>query len=180
MQDSQIVTGLLERDQGVLKELSAKFEKLCLQISYNILNDREAAEECVNDTYLNVWNSIPPAKPDNLRAFVCKVARNLSLNRLRHDSAQKRSRDSLISLSELEDKMGVQQPDYDNIGGLIDEFLRTEKPESRIIFMRRYWFLDSIEEIALMYNYSESKVKSVLYRTRGRLEKFLRKEGIDI
>ncbi len=179
MQDTQIINGLFDRNESVLSEISEKFGKLCLKVAYNILNNREEAEECVNDTYLNVWNSIPPAKPDNLRAYVCKIARNLSLNRLKYNSAQKRSPGSLISLSDLEEKVG-EQPDYENIGGLLDKFLETEKPESRIIFMRRYWFLDSIEEIAMMYNYSESKVKSVLYRTRGRLEKFLKKEGIDL
>lgn len=179
MQDQQIINELFERNESALGGISDKFGKLCQQIAYNILGNREEAEECVNDTYLNIWNSIPPARPDNLRAYVCKVARNLSLNRLKYNSAQKRSPGSLISLSELEEKVG-EPPDYENIGGLIDKFLETEKPESRIIFMRRYWFLDSIEEIAMMYNYSESKVKSVLYRTRGRLEKFLKSEGIDL
>lgn len=179
MQDTQIINELFERNESALGKVSEKFGKLCLQIAYNILNNREDAEECVNDAYLNVWNSIPPARPDNLRAYVCKITRNLSLNRLRYNSAQKRSPGSLLSFSDIEEKVG-EAPDYEGLGEVLDKFLETEKPESRIIFMRRYWFLDSIEEIAMMYNYSESKVKSVLYRTRGRLEKFLKKEGIDI
>lgn len=179
MQDLQIINALCERDENALGEISEKFGKLCMQVAYNVLGNREEAEECVNDTYLNVWESIPPARPDNLRAFICKITRNISLNRLKYNSAQKRSPGSLISLSDLDEKIGVT-PDYEELGDILDRFLRTEKPESRIIFMRRYWFMDSIEEIAMMYNYSESKVKSLLYRTRGRLEKFLKKEGIDI
>lgn len=179
MQDSQIINALCERDESVLSEISEKFGKLCMQVAYNVLDNREEAEECVNDTYLNVWDSIPPARPDNLRAFICKITRNISLNRLKYNTAQKRSPGSLISLSDLDEKIGAA-PDYEELGDILDRFLRTEKPESRIIFMRRYWFMDSIEEIAMMYNYSESKVKSLLYRTRGRLEKFLKKEGVDI
>lgn len=179
MQDAQIIDGLFEKDENALKQLSERFGKLCLQVAYNVLGNREDAEECVNDAYLNVWEAIPPTRPSNLRAFVCKVTRNLSLDRVKYNSARKRSSNELISLSELDEKIGFE-PNYEELGDVIDKFLRTEKPETRIIFMRRYWFLDSIEEIAMMYGYSESKIKSLLYRARGRLEKFLKKEGIDI
>lgn len=179
MQDTQIIDALFERDESAVNGLSERFGKLCLKIAYNVLENSEEAEECVNDTYLKVWESIPPARPDNLRAYICRITRNLAINRLKFDHAKKRSRGSLISLSELGDSVG-DQPDHNELGGLIDSFLRTESTEAQIIFVRRYFFLDSINEIAMMYNYSESKVKSVLFRTRGRLEKFLKKEGFDI
>lgn len=182
MQDTQIINALFERDESVFGELEARFGKLCLKIAYNVLENTEEAEECVNDTYLSVWESIPPARPDNLRAFICKIARNLAINRVKFNTAKKRSAGSVISLSELEGAVGenADPSDYNALGELIDKFLRTEKPEAQIIFMRRYFFLDSITGIAMMYNYSESKVKSVLFRTRKRLEKFLTKEGFDI
>lgn len=179
MQDTQIIDALFERDERALSGIAERFGKLCLKIAYNVLENSEEAEECVNDAYLKVWESIPPARPDNLRAYICRITRNLSINRLKFDLAKKRSHGSLISLSELEDRVG-KPPDYNELGELIDKFLRAESTESQIIFVRRYFFLDSINEIAMMYNYSESKVKSVLFRTRGRLEKCLKKEGFDI
>ena len=182
MQDREIVNALFERDESVLGEISGRFGKLCLKIALNVLGNAEEAEECVNDAYLNIWESIPPARPDNLRAFICKITRNLAINRLKFNAAKKRSLGSVISLTELENTVSEASEitDYNALGELIDKFLRTEKPEAQLIFMRRYFFLDSIAEIAKMYGYGESKVKSVLFRTRKRLEKFLIKEGFDI
>lgn len=185
MQDREIVNALFERDESVLGEISGRFGKLCLKIALNVLGNAEEAEECVNDAYLNIWESIPPARPENLRAFICKITRNLAVNRVKFNAAKKRSLGSVISLTELENTIGEVPEiemitDYNALGELIDKFLRTEKLEAQLIFMRRYFFLDSITEIAKMYGYGESKVKSVLFRTRKRLEKFLIKEGFDI
>lgn len=179
MHDMQIINALFERDESVLGEISGRFGKLCLKIALNVLGNAEEAEECVNDAYLNIWESIPPARPENLRAFICKITRNLAVNRVKFNAAKKRSSGSVISLTELENTVGEtgEVTDYNALGELIDKFLRTEKPEAQLIFMRRYFFLDSIAEIAKMYGYGESKVKSVLFRTRKRLEKFLTKEG---
>ena len=182
MQDHEIVNALFERDESVLGVISERFGKLCLKIALNVLGNAEEAEECVNDAYLHIWDSIPPSRPDNLRAFICKITRNLAVNRLKFNTAKKRSSGSVISLTELENTVGEISDitDYNALGELIDKFLRSEKSEAQLIFMRRYFFLDSVTEIAKMYNYSESKVKSVLFRTRKRLEKFLVKEGFDI
>lgn len=182
MRDSEIVNALFERDESVLKEISGQFGKLCMKIALNVLQNAEEAEECVNDAYMNIWDSIPPSRPDNFRAFICKITRNLAVNRLKFNAAKKRSGGSVISLNELENTIGeaAEVTDYNALGELIDKFLRTEKPQAQLIFMRRYFFLDSIAEIAKMYGYGESKVKSVLFRTRKRLEKFLIKNGFDI
>lgn len=185
MRDSEIINALFERDESVLGVISERFGKLCLKIALNILQNAEEAEECVNDAYLNIWESIPPARPDNLRAFICRITRNPAVNRVKFNAAKKRSSGSVISLTELEGMIGESgetgdPADYNALGELIDKFLRSEKPEAQLIFMRRYFFLDSVTEISKMYGYSESKVKSVLFRTRKRLEKFLIKEGFDI
>lgn len=176
MCDSQIVDKLIERDESALQEISDKFGRLCMQIAYSVLGNREDAEECVNDAYLNVWNSIPPARPDNLRAFICTVTRNSSLDRLKYNSAQKRLSSNLIPLSDVENTVG-ETCDYQELGEIMDKFLRTEKREARIIFVRRYWLMEPIGDIADRFGFSESKVKSMLARTRGKLEKVLKKEG---
>lgn len=176
MCDSQIVDKLIERDESALQEISDKFGRLCMQIAYNILGNLEEAEECVNDAYLNVWNSIPPARPDNFKAFLCTITRNSSLDRLKYNSAQKRMTNDLIPLSDVENTVG-EACDYQELGEIMDKFLRTEKREARIIFVRRYWLMEPISEIAKRFGFSESKVKSMLARTRAKLEKVLKKEG---
>lgn len=182
MRDQEIVNALFERDESALKEISGRFGRLCMKIAANILQNPEEAEECVNDVYMNIWDSIPPSRPDNLRAFICKIARNLAINRVKFNAAKKRSFGSVISLNDLENTLteASEVTDCNALGELIDKFLRTEKPEAQLIFMRRYFFMDPVNEIAKRYGYGESKVKSALYRTRKRLEKFLIKEGFDI
>lgn len=184
MDDLRIIELYFERNEQAIKETDQKYGRLCHKIAYNILESDEDSEECVNDTYLSVWQAIPPARPKSLMAFVCAITRNLSLKRLESATAQKRSRSALVSLSELEDilpdERGNESIDDGEIGRLISKFLRRQKSDARNIFIRRYYFFDSISDIAARYSFSESKVKNTLYHTRNKLREFLIKEGVQI
>ena len=184
MDDSKIIELYFERNETAIKETDLKYGKLCNRITYNILNNYEDAEECVNDTYVGVWNAIPPTRPNNFMSFVCRIARNISLKRLEFMKREKRSADVLISLQELEavlpdDKYALDVSDED-IGKLISNFLYSQKEDVRNVFIRRYYFFDSIREIADNYSFSESKIKNMLFYTRNKLKDYLIKEGVEI
>ena len=184
MNDLNIIDLYFARDEEAIKQTDLKYGKLCHSIAYNILNNNEDSEECVNDTYIGVWNAIPPTRPNNLMAFICKITRNLSLKRLEAQTRQKRSHAILVSLDELtevlSDESIADQTSDEKIGKLISDFLRNEKSEIRNVFIRKYYFFDSIGDIANRYNFTESKVKNMLYHTRTKLKDFLIKKGIEI
>lgn len=184
MDDSQIINLFFARDEQAIKETERKYGKLCLRVAKNILSASEDSEECVNDAYLTVWNKIPPTRPNNFTAFICKITRNLSLKRLERSSALKRSADAIVSLTEIEeilpDNRVAPNVDGEELGNLISAFLRKEKELNRNIFLRRYWFFDSVGDIAKRYSLTESNVKSILFRTRNKLRDFLKKEGIEV
>lgn len=182
MDDSTILALFFARDEQAIQETDAKYGALCQKIANHILASPEDARECVNDTYWSLWNSIPPANPANLMAYICKTARNLSLKKLEYNSALKRGQNLTVSYQELEsilpDRTPTVLPEYENLGDIISSFLETETEDARNIFIRRYYFFDSVREISDRYAYSESKIKNSLLRTRNRLRKHLRKEGI--
>ncbi len=184
MDDLQIIELYFARDEQAISETDAKYGKLCRNIAYNVLNNQEDSEECVNDTYLGVWNAIPPIRPNNFMAFVCRITRNLSLRRLESQTRQKRSAALTVSFSELEEILPDEAIDVsasdENIGRLISDFLRGEKADIRKVFVRRYYFFDSVSDISKRYSFSESKVKNMLYRTRNKLKEYLIKEGVRI
>lgn len=184
MNDLGIIELYFARDEQAIKETDNKYGKLCHNIAYNILGNKEDSEECVNDTYIGLWNAIPPARPNNFTAFVCKVARNLSLKRLEAMKRQKRSQAVLVSLDELAeilpDKNIADGITDEDIGKLISTFLKNEKEDIRNVFIRKYYFFDSISSIARRYSFTESKVKNMLYHTRTKLKDFLIKEGIEL
>lgn len=182
MQDSEIIELYFARKEEALRETDEKYGRLCYRIAYHILQSHEDSMECVNDTYMGIWNAIPPTRPHNFRAFVCKITRNLSLRRLEFLTRQKRAHQSTLPIDELaevlpdesiKDTVGEQA-----LGGLIGDFLRTEQEDKRNVFVRRYFFFDSIGEIAKRYSFTESKVKSMLYHTRIKLKDYLIKEGV--
>lgn len=184
MDDLRIIELYFERDEQAINETAAKYGQLCHSIAYNILNNHEDSEECVNDTYSGIWNAIPPTRPDNFMAFVCKIARNLSLKRLEFMTREKRSQAVLVSLEELESVLpdnglafGVTDEDA---GMLISKFLRSQKEDVRNVFIRKYYFFDSIGDIARRYCFTESKVKNMLFHTRNKLKDYLIKEGIQV
>ena len=184
MDDLQIIELYFARDEQAIKETDHKYGKTCFRVAYNLLSNNEDSEECVNDTYLTVWNKIPPTRPNNFIAFICKITRNLSLKRLEVSNAMKRSAGTIISMSELEKALPDQciAPDVEDeeLGKLISAFLWSEKALDRNVFLRKYWFFDSISDIAERYSMNENSVKSMLFRSRNRLREFLRKEGIDV
>ncbi len=184
MEDIGIITLYFNRDERAITETEGKYGKLCCKIANNILGDEEEADECVNDTYFGVWNAIPPERPSSLKAFVARVARNIALKRLKYNSASKRSCEAIVSIHELEeilpDKFNDINIDDMELGEWISAFLREEKEDARNVFIRKYWFFDSIAEISEMYGFTESKIKSMLHHTRTRLRHYLTKKGVSI
>lgn len=184
MDDPKIIELYFERDEQAIRETDAKYGRLCHSIAYNILNNHEDSEECVNDTYAGIWNAIPPTRPNNFMAFVCKIARNLSLKRLEFMKREKRSPEVLISLEELAavlpDERYAPDASDEDVGKLISKFLRSQKEDIRNVFLRKYYFFDSVGEIAERYSFTESKVKNMLFYTRNKLKDYLIKEGVQI
>ena len=186
MEDKDIIRLYLERSEKAITETALKYGALLSRIAYGILRSREDAEECVNDTYMRAWNSIPPNEPKRLSAFLGRIARNLSLNRYEQRTALKRGGGSReLALEELEECVptaeNVQSEVEDGeLAELINSFLDGLPRESRIIFMRRYWYFCTVSEIAEDMHFGESKVKMSLHRTRKKLKQFLEKKGVTL
>ena len=148
MDDLRIIELYFNRDEQAIKETDAKYGKLCHSIAYNILNNHEDSEECVNDTYVSVWNTIPPTRPHNFMPFICKIARNLSLKRLEFMKRKKRSAEIILSLDELAAVLPDERyaPDVsdEDVGKLISKFLRSQEEYVRNVFIRKYFYFDSI------------------------------------
>lgn len=186
MDDNKIVDLFWARSENAVAEAEKKYARYCHSISFAILRSDEDAEECVNDTFERAWRAIPPARPQNLSAFLGKITRNLSLDRYEKYNAEKRGAGQIpLVLDELAECL----PDTDSGENFADElafkdllnnFLRSLPAEKRKIFVRRYWYLSSIKEIAADFNLGESKVKMTLLRTRSELKEFLKKEGFEI
>lgn len=186
MEDSAIVDLYWERSERAIDETDRKYGRYCGAIAFNILKNREDSDECVSDTYLKAWYAMPEERPNLLGAFLGKITRNLSLNKWRASRAQKRGGgEPEMLLEELEQCVAggatpAQQLDERETARTIDSFLRTLDRESRVFFVRRYFYADSIAYIANRFGASESKVKSNLMRTRNRLRKYLEKEGVAV
>jgi len=184
MEDSQIIDLYWERSETAIGETSKKYSRYCLTISFNILHNNEDAEECVNDTYLNAWNAMPPKRPNCLATFLGKITRNLSLNKFKMYTAEKRGfGQTEIALSEL----GEAVPSVSSVEQAIEEkelvetlnlFLENLPKQKRILFMQRYWYLMPIKAIAEQVGKSDSQVKSALFRIRNELKLHLEKEGV--
>ncbi len=181
MDDKSIIELYFAKDEDAIGETQRKYGDLCYRIAYNVLGSREDAEECVNDTYTAMWGAIPPARPENLTAFISKIARNLSLKRLEHRMREKRSGVSL-SIDELGDVLSEGDVSATvteaELGKLISDFLRGQPRDVREVFIRKYFFFDSVKDISKRYSFTESKVKSMLFHTRKKLSDYLREKGI--
>lgn len=184
MEDKNIVELYLSRNEEAIKETENKYGKYCYSIAYGILENREDAEECVNEAYLNTWNCIPPHRPKLLRTFIGKITRNLSLKLYEKRSAEKRgggqTRLCLEELSECIPSNGGQIADDIAAKELLDGFLTDLPADMRKVFVRRYWYMSSVEEIADLYGFTQSKVAALLHRGRKKLKALLEKEGIEI
>ena len=186
MEDEQIIKLYWARSEDAITQTARKYGSYCHTIAYNILHNNEDSEECVNDTYLKAWSSLPPHRPGRLSAFLGKITRNLSLDRYRHYTAEKRGAGQpVLALEELSGCV----PDTDGMERILDEmelvallnrFLASLPLESRKCFMRRYWYFSPISEIARDYGMSESKVKMSLLRSRNKLREMMEKEGVSL
>ena len=181
MQDEQIVALYWDRKEDAIRQTQQKYGAYLSKIAYNILPDFEDSEECVNDAYLAAWNSIPPNRPERLSAYLGKLTRNLSLNRLKSMKASKRGGGEFaLSLDELEDCVAENIDDTEQLGKYISEFLFSQPKDVRQVFVRRYFYSDSIADISKLFGMSESRIKSMLHRTRQRLQSFLAERDINI
>ena len=182
-EDNEIVGLFYMRNEKAIEETGGKYGGLMKKISRNILKDPRDAEECYNDSLCAVWNAIPPAKPDSLAAFLCRLTRNTALKKVAFLTRKKRCA-AEIPLSELEtvlsDKESERFSSDGEIAEKINDFLRLQKEDVRNIFIRRYFLFESVSEIAERYSFTGSKVKNVLYHARQRLKEYLIREGAEI
>lgn len=177
MEDSQIIELYNARSSAAVKETDKKYGRLCYSVADGILHSREDDEECVNDTYLAVWNKIPPEKPDIFSAFLCKITRNLALKKYEYKRAKKR-REPDAAIDELAEILPDNEDLHGKIeakelGEAINAFLRSLPPDERNMFIRRYWLFDPVKRIAADFRFSVSKVKSILFRTRKKLKEYI-------
>ncbi|MBQ5988862.1 MAG: sigma-70 family RNA polymerase sigma factor [Oscillospiraceae bacterium] len=182
MEDKEIIKLFFDRSENAVSETERKYGKLCRTISHGILRNSEDAEECVNDTWMTAWNTIPPKEPCFLGAFLAKITRNLSISLLRKNHSQKRySSETSLCIDELEECI----PDSGNSRieeilesrDFLDRFLETLDTKQRVIFMRRYWFAYSFKQIAEEMNMSTASVKMSVSRTRDKLKKYMESEA---
>ncbi len=186
MNDVQIIELFWQRDETALMEVENKYANYCFAIAWKILMSREDSEECVNDTWLAAWNTIPPKRPSILSSFLGRITRNFAISNLRKKYAAKRTdmyinnMNDILREVEILNRQTIHSLEHEEaeeeLVRLLNEFLETLKERDRDIFLRRYWHMDSMEELARRHNLSESAVKANLFRTRKKLEKIMRKE----
>lgn len=182
MTDFEIVALYWQRSEEAISCTIQKYGRYLLKIAANILRIHEDAEECVNETYLSTWEQLPPDRPEKLLPYLGRITRCLALDRYDYLHAQKRNADFTVQLSELEyclssPDQASQHIDQAELAAAISAFLRTQNQEDCRLFIRRYWYSDSIHQIAKRYGLLENSVKSRLFRTRNRLKDYLQKEG---
>ena len=184
MEDAQIIELYWQRNQSAIEETAGKYGPFLRDVSWNILRSYPDAEECVNDTYLRTWNAIPPARPTAFCAWLGRIARNLSLDRWKQSQAEKRGGGATeLLLGELDQCVpapnGTEQAMEDReLAALISRFLRRLPTDSRVMFLRRYWYGEDLADIARKLGCGQGKVKSSLFRTRKALRAYLEKEGV--
>lgn len=183
MKDPEIIALFFERSEQAITELINKYGTAVRKVTSNILKDVQDAEECANDTYLTVWNRIPPTSPKYLGAFVCRIARNLSLTRYYANTAQKRNSYYDVALDELEDTipaLSTVESVYDakELTGYLNQFLKELSKEVRYLFLRRYWYGDGVNEIAQNLGMKPRRVSGRLFRLRQKLQNYLQNEGM--
>ena len=184
MNDLEIIALFFARQEKAISATADKYGNYCHAIAYNILFNWSDAEECVNDTYLGAWNSIPPQSPDPLRSYICRIVRNRSLKKLRANTAIKRGSQFEISLSELEecipDNSMDEQLSISELSAQINAFLTVLPKDDRLMFVKRYWFSESISELADAFGITENNVSVRLSRIRGKLHQYLNRKEANI
>lgn len=183
MEDTQIIHLFYKRSEQAIAALEKKYGRLCCKIANNMLNSSQDVEECVNDAYYAVWNSIPPQNPAPLSAYICRIVRNLSVKKYHSNKAKKRNSTYDLVLEELEAYIPARNTiesewESKELAKVIDGFLETLGKENRILFVKRYWFSESVADIAKELGMSEHTVSGRLYRIRIKMKKYLQKEGV--
>jgi len=185
MSDAAIVDLYWQRDETAIKETESKYSGYLSKIAYNILSDFEDSKECVNDTYLKAWNSMPSQKPSELSTYLGRITRQVSIDVYRKRNRKKRQSNLSLSLSEIEECVpGKSNPEQETEAALLDElinsYLRGLPSDKRTVFLCRYYFLDSMKDIAENHGLSVANVKTILHRTRAGLKKYLEKGGFSV
>ena len=184
MTDSQIIDLYWARNEDAIKQTDYVYGRKLHHLADKIVQNFEDAQECVSDTYLKTWDTIPPKRPEYFFAYIAKICRNFALGVLDWKNAAKRKGEVVALTQEMEacipDPQHERRLEGEELGEVLNRFLETLSYENRVIFMRRYWYLDTIYEIADRFGISESKVKTQLHRTRAKLHAFLEKEGITV
>ncbi len=185
MTDSAIIEMYWQRNENAIEETNQKYGNYCFAIANNILSNKEDYDECVNDTWLKVWNAIPPKKPDRFRIFLGKITRNLSFDKYKRMNAEKRKGEILHILDELSECVSGgnttdEAVDMKVLGESITAFLRTIPARDRGIFIRRYFYAEAVGEIAKKYDVTANNVSAILSRTRTKLREHLKKEGFEV
>ncbi len=185
MHDEKIIELFCERSEQAITELSNQYGPLCMKIAFHILNNPQDAEECVNDAYLGIWNTIPPQHPNPLISYVCRIVRNVSLKKYHANTAAKRNSIYDVALDELENCFSSAESvedafDANETARLIDSFLEKLDKENRIMFVRRYWYADSVDDLAELFQTSRHNIYVRLSRTRAKLKKYLVQKGVSL
>ena len=183
LEDEKIIELYWARHESAIDETDKKYRTFCMYISRNILNNISDAEECINDTWLAAWNTIPPERPVHLSAFLGKIVKNLSLKKFRYNNSEKRRKEVTVSIEEIsESAVSISdtesRTDSGELAHIISEFLRGQSQEKRVMFLRRYWFFDSYSQISELMGVSEESVRVSLMRLRKKLKKYLEERGI--
>ena len=184
MEDSKIIELFFARNEDAIAETDAAYGRKLRALSYRILSSREDAEESVSDTYMKTWEVIPPQRPNFFYAFLASICRHLSFHKVDWKQAAKRNAEVVALTDEMElcipDTSRDRELEGKELGRIMNAFLESLPKDTRLIFLRRYWHVDTIEEIAARYGITESKVKMQLSRTRAKLCTYLEKEGIRV
>ena len=184
MDDQKIIELYWARNEDAIRHTADRYGQYCYAIAYNILSVREDSEECVNDTYLDAWNSMPPHRPTILSAFLGKITRSIAIDRWRQSHAQRRGGGEIsLALDELSECVAssgdvVKEVETLEVAAAVQKFLDTLPEIERRVFVRRYWHMESVAELAKRFGYGQSRIKSMLHRTRIKLQKHLREEGL--
>ena len=184
MDDSKIIELFFARNEDAIKHTDDTYGRRLFHLADNIVHNDQDAEESVNDTYMKAWDTIPPQRPEHFFAYIAKICRNFALKRIDWQKAKKRNAEVVSLTQEMEncipDTYRDMEADTRELGRILDAFLRTLTPENQMVFLRRYWYVDTIAEIAVRYGISESAVQMRLNRTRSKLAMYLAKEGIKV
>ena len=180
MEDQDVIALFFKRDEAAIKESDASYGTRLRRVSYGITGDKRDAEECVNDAYLSVWNSVPPQKPNNLFAYLCETVRRISLTKYRYNTAKKRSANTVSIDDELSEVIADTRDDTSGLADILNGFLAELPDDSRFIFMRRYYYADDVGTISKITGLGKNAISARLMRARRRLAEILKERGYKI